>query len=218
MPAAALHRQAGRQCRGSAAPGYPGQPANPGLKLPICTRSTAVGDGPWRQPNPRRLALQVGRPATQGNRVLNAGVRSRSCRPRCNRGEDGREAAPLVTLVIPAQAGIQARLSPQRQTSQRSLRLWVPAFAGTTHGTPSPWYASSLTQRIRVRQDKPGRGGCDDVANDIAETSERDPAGSQSRPAKAGPQPEASLAWPWATVDVKRRQRVGGPCDAAPKV
>ena len=68
-----------------------------------------------------------------------------------------------------------------------------------------------------MRQDKPGRGGCDDVANDIAETSGRNPAGKESRPAKVGHQPEASLARPRATVDVKRRQRGCGPCDRAPK-
>lgn len=76
--------------------------------------------------------------------------------------------------------------------------------------------AGSIT-RFLVRQDKPGRGGGDDVANDIAETSGRNPAGKESRPAKVGHQPEASLARPWATVGVKRRQRVRGPCDRAPK-
>lgn len=40
----------------------------------------------------------------------------------------------------------------------------------------------------------------------------------KSRPAKGGHQPEASLARSRATVDVKRRQRVCGPCDTAPKV
>ncbi len=74
-----------------------------------------------------------------------------------------------------------------------------------------------LLAEVLVRQDKPGGGGSDDVANDTAETSDRDPAGRQSRPAKAGPQPEASLARPWVTASVKRRQRVGGPCDRAPK-
>ena len=70
---------------------------------------------------------------------------------------------------------------------------------------------------VLVRQEKPGEGGNDDVANDTVETLDRDPAGSQSRPAKAGHQPEASLARTRATVDVNRRQRVGGPCDGAPK-
>ena len=54
------------------------------------------------------------------------------------------KAGRLLTLVIPAQAGIQAPLSSPGRMSQRSLRLWVPAFAGTTHGTPSLWHALSL--------------------------------------------------------------------------
>ena len=54
-----------------------------------------------------------------------------------------RQAARLLTPVIPAQAGIQARPWPQDRTPLKSLRLWVPAFAGTTHrnnllGLPSP--------------------------------------------------------------------------------
>ena len=47
------------------------------------------------------------------------------------------KAARLLARVIPAQAGIQARLSLQWRASQRSLRLWVPAFAGTTRRTSS---------------------------------------------------------------------------------
>ena len=39
----------------------------------------------------------------------------------------------------------------------------------------------------------------------------------KSRPAKGGHQPEVSLARSRVTVDVKRRQRVCGPCDTAPK-
>jgi len=65
-----------------------------------------------------------------------------------------REAARSLSLVIPAQAGIQARLSLQARMSQRSLRPWVPAFAGTTRGTPSLWCALFLRQRIR--RDCPG--------------------------------------------------------------
>src|SRR5262249_43072870 len=38
------------------------------------------------------------------------------------------------------------------------------------------------------------------------ETFYRNPAGNQSRPAKPGQQPEASLAWWRATVPAKRRQ------------
>ena len=49
------------------------------------------------------------------------------------------------------------------------------------------------------------------------ETFRWDPAGKQSRPAKPGQQPEASLAWWRATSTAKRRQRVPMPCDRAPK-
>ena len=40
---------------------------------------------------------------------------------------------------------------------------------------------------------------------------------NESRPAKLGQQPEASLAWWRATSTAKRRQRVPMPCDRAPK-
>src|SRR5208337_4992092 len=40
---------------------------------------------------------------------------------------------------------------------------------------------------------------------------------NESRPAKLGQQPEASLAWWRATFTAKRRQRVPMPCDRAPK-
>ena len=69
---------------------------------------------------------------------------------------------------------------------------------------------------LSVRQVKPGQGGCDVEAN--AETLQRSLAGSESCPAKAGPQPEASLARRRVTVAVKRRQRAHGPRDGAPKV
>ncbi len=45
-----------------------------------------------------------------------------------------------------------------------------------------------------LRQAKPGKGESDVEA----ETSRWNPAGSQSRPAKPGRQPEASLAWLWS--------------------
>jgi len=51
----------------------------------------------------------------------------------------------------------------------------------------------------------------------MVETSDRNPAGKQSRLAKAGNQPEASPAWMRVTAFVKRGQRVYGPCDTAPK-
>lgn len=56
-------------------------------------------------------------------------------------------------------------------------------------------------------------------ANAIAETLHWNPCGRlpSHRPAKAGPQPEASLARRRATDDVKRRQRVHGPRDSASK-
>ena len=40
---------------------------------------------------------------------------------------------------------------------------------------------------------------------------------NESRPAEPSQQPEASLAWWWATSTAKRRQRVPTPCDRAPK-
>ena len=40
---------------------------------------------------------------------------------------------------------------------------------------------------------------------------------NESRPAKLGQQPEASLAWGGATLTAKRRQRVPMPCYRAPK-
>jgi len=40
----------------------------------------------------------------------------------------------LLTIVIPAQAGIQG--SAQNQTARRGLSFWVPAFAATTSGGP----------------------------------------------------------------------------------
>jgi hypothetical protein len=40
---------------------------------------------------------------------------------------------------------------------------------------------------------------------------------NESRPAELSQQPEASLAWWWATSTAKRRQRVPMPCDRAPK-
>ena len=45
------------------------------------------------------------------------------------------------------------------------------------------------------------------------ETFHRNPAGSQSRPAEPGQQPEASLAWGWVTITAKRRQRDQTLCD-----
>ena len=45
------------------------------------------------------------------------------------------------------------------------------------------------------------------------ETFHRNPAGSQSRPAEPGLQPEASLAWGWVTITAKRRQRGQTLCD-----
>jgi hypothetical protein len=56
--------------------------------------------------------------------------------------------------------------------------------------------------RFLSRQGKLGEGGS--LAK--TETFHRDPAGSQSRPAKPGKQPETSLAWLWVTTVVKRRQ------------
>ena len=40
---------------------------------------------------------------------------------------------------------------------------------------------------------------------------------NESRPAKPGRQPEASLAWGGVTLTAKRRQRVSMPCYRAPK-
>ena len=51
----------------------------------------------------------------------------------------------------------------------------------------------------------------EDVKN--SETLRRNPAGTQSRPAKPGQQPEASLTSPWVTLVTERRQRVNRPCD-----
>ena len=52
-----------------------------------------------------------------------------------------------------------------------------------------------LTSESRlVRQEKPWRGGCDDVANQSGNLA-MEPSGFESRPAKVGHQPEASLAW-----------------------
>ncbi len=51
----------------------------------------------------------------------------------------------------------------------------------------------------------------------VAETFDRNPAGIKSRPVKAGNQPEASPARCRVTDDVKRGQRVNGPCDSASK-
>jgi len=45
------------------------------------------------------------------------------------------------------------------------------------------------------------------------ETFHRNPTGNRPRPAEAGQQPEASLAWGRATVTAKRRQRDQTLCD-----
>ncbi len=65
---------------------------------------------------------------------------------------------------------------------------------------------------------KPGEGGNDDLIGVHRGNLLWSPAGSQPRPAKVDRQPEASLAQRGAIPGVKRRQRMHGPCDGAPKV
>ena len=55
----------------------------------------------------------------------------------------------LRTIVIPAQAGIQAGVSAQKQTVRGGLSSWVPAFAGTTSGVPFARRDLDLCDRIR---------------------------------------------------------------------
>ena len=88
----------------------------------------------------------------QGNRVLNAGVRSRSCWPRCNRGEVVREAGRLLTLVIPAQAPRWHRgRRPFRHKGEFRREPYVsgPDQIGRRTGRHLSWYAPSLRQRNR---------------------------------------------------------------------
>ncbi len=66
---------------------------------------------------------------------------------------------------------------------------------------------------MSLRQEKLGKG--ERASN--SETFRRNPAGSQSRLAELGQQPEASLAWGGATLTAKRRQPGQRPCDRAPK-
>ena len=65
------------------------------------------------------------------------------------------KSAYLLTLIIPAQAGIQSSLSSLRRTLQRSLRPWVPAFAGSKHGMPSSCYALPEDKELDAI-DRPG--------------------------------------------------------------
>ena len=74
-----------------------------------------------------------------GNRVLNV-LQPKDSFPLVMilrwKDEVAGKVARLLTLVIPAKAGIQARLLLHGRASQRILGFWVPAFAGTTQGTP----------------------------------------------------------------------------------
>ena len=47
-----------------------------------------------------------------------------------------RLAAHLLTIVIPAQAGIPGYVSTPKRMARRGPSFWVPAFAGTTREVP----------------------------------------------------------------------------------
>ncbi|HEV8713078.1 MAG TPA: type II toxin-antitoxin system RelE/ParE family toxin [Candidatus Binatia bacterium] len=61
------------------------------------------------------------------------------------------------------------------------------------------FYVAKFAEAVYVwlRQAKPGKGGREDVAAVTRKLFVRNLAGTQACPAKAGPQPEASLAWWW---------------------
>ena len=52
-----------------------------------------------------------------------------------------RPVVRLLTIVIPAQAGIQGHVSAHERTPRKARSFWIPAFAGTTRGALSSWYA-----------------------------------------------------------------------------